>query len=365
MAASKNSTVRHLSLDEVISKYARLDDEAFAAKAFNQARSYAVPHKSGQSIGEATALEYSSTFNTLIRHVGAAAGQRRESLPSLAELLLRAHGPRTIEQIIQSASALRKVAIVCIAIVSRAIPELTDADRAAAWQAWQATLRGARQRVQQQVSTTGYSGDVDAGSLPTWREIQAAINKLPAGDTFKLVMMLYCLRFRGQWATNAPLLNMGHVRVFRPAEYNQVPTKDQIAKMAQDDAKPRGWLVLSNDQAQRPDSIYLVVGEQLDRSGEVRAIVEHFKLTADVRKEVRAYLQNRPAQQHFLITHAKVTVNQATAQPYAGVEGRASFLAWTNRKLFATLGCRLRQLRVSVALHYKEQDSADLADGSD
>lgn len=82
------------------------------------------------------------------------------------------------------------------------------------------------------------------------------------------------------------------------------------------------------------------------------------------------YLQTRPVAQHYLITHQKMSVNIAAAPPYAGADGRAAFLAWVNRQVFAVLGCRLWQFREVVALHHRQVDldevaqSPELQDGS-
>lgn len=256
MVANKKAK---LPLDQVLARYTKLDDTAFVKKIIAQMTSQAVPNKHGLSAS--TVLQYSSTANTLVRHIEAVAGQRRESLPSLAELLLRAHGPRTVCQIVQAPSVLRKIAIAGCAIASRSVPELADEYREVITAAWQATLRQARQRLQGQIAQTGYSGNVDPNELPSWSDIQGAFNQLQPDPSGRLAVMLYALPFRGTWATTSELLNFGHVRVYRPSEANQMPTHDQMRKMAADDTKPRGWLVLSND-SKRADCIYLVVGNR-------------------------------------------------------------------------------------------------------
>lgn len=351
---------KQLPLDQVVARYSKLDDCAFVQKVFGQMSSQAIPHK--HRLSAATVLQYSSTANTLVRHIEAAAGQRRESLPSLAELFLRAHGPRTVRQIIQAPPVMRKIAIVGCSVASRAVPELADDDRQVLVAAWQATLREARQQLQLQISQTGYSGNID-NALPSWAQIQAAISQLQPGSASRLALMMYTLAFRGSWATASELLNFGHVRVFRPNEQHQSPTHDQMRSMAADETKPRGWLVLSND-AKRADGIYLVVGTDQGKSG-LEVVVQHHKLPAPLRQEVRLYLQDRPATQHYLITMPKMSVNVTAAPPYAGVDGRAAFLAWVNRQVFSALGCRLRQFRAAVALHHRQAEAAELVQASE
>lgn len=355
MVATKRP--KQLPLDEVLARYSKLDDIAFVRKVFAQMSSQAVPNK--HSLSSATIMQYSSTANTLVRCIEAASGQRRESLPSLAELFLRAHGPRTVRQIVQSPSVLRKVAIIGCAIVSRTVPELTDDDREISVGAWQALLREARQKLQSQVARTGYSGNIELNALPSWAQIQAALSQLQPGSAGRLALMLYTLPFRGTWATASELLNFGHIRVYRPCELNQAPTHEQMRRMAADESKPRGWLVLSND-AKRADGIYLVVGTETSKSG-LEVVVQHHKLPATLRQELGLYLQNRPAAQHFLITQQKMSVNIAAASPYTGAEGRAAFLAWVNRQVFAALDCRLRQFRAAIALHHRQAEAAEVA----
>jgi hypothetical protein len=222
-------TAAQLPLDQVIARYAQLDDAAFIKKVFDQIVSQSVQHK--QKLSPQTVIEYSSSINTLVRHIEAAAGARRASLPSLAELVLRAHGPQTVRMLITAPSLMRKVAIVACAIVSRAMPELNDGDRQAAAETWQAALRQARQQLQAQIATTGYSGNLSVDELPTWHAIQAALTKLQPGSAARLVFLLYTLPFRGLWATNSELLNFGHIRVYRPSELNQAPTHDQMRKL--------------------------------------------------------------------------------------------------------------------------------------
>jgi hypothetical protein len=181
--------------------------------------------------------------------------------------------------------------------------------------------------------------------------------------TQTLVCLLYTLPFRGAWATSSELLNFGHIRVDRPSEVHSAPTHDQMHKIAAEESKPCGWLLLSNN-ASRPDCVYLVMGTEQGKSGDVEHSVQHHKLPAVLRQEVRLYLERRPAAQHFLVTSQKVTVNVVAAEPYVGAEGRASFLAWLNRQLFAALGCRLRQYRATVALHHRQNEARELAEDS-
>jgi hypothetical protein len=348
-----------LQLDQVILRYGLLDDATFIKKVFGQIVSQSVNHK--HKLSPQTVTEYSSSFNTLVRHIEAAAGSRRASLPSLAELVLRAHGPQTVRTLVNAPSLMRKIAIVACAIVCRAFPELNDDDRQAASATWQAALRLARQQLQAQIAATGYSGNLSADELPTWHAIQAAMTKLQPGSAAKLVLLLYTLPFRGAWATSSELLNFGHVRVYRPSEVNQAPTHEQMRKMAADESKPRGWLLLGNNTS-RPDCIYLVVGTEQGKSRETECSVQHHRLPSALRDEVRQYVSNRPAAQHFQVTSQKVTVNITAAEPYVGAEGRASFLAWVNRQLFSALGCRLRQYRAAVALHHRQNEAKELAE---
>jgi hypothetical protein len=129
-------TAAQLSLEQVIARYTQLDDAAFIKKVFDQVVSQSVNHR--QKLSPQTVVEYSSSFNTLVRHIEAAAGARRASLPSLAEIVLRAHGPQTVRTLISAPSLMRKVCIVACAIVCRAFPELSDDDRQAASATWQA-----------------------------------------------------------------------------------------------------------------------------------------------------------------------------------------------------------------------------------
>jgi hypothetical protein len=178
----------------------------------------------------------------------------------------------------------------------------------------------------------------------------------------KLLLMLYThLRYMGAWATAAPLMNLGQCRVYTSAEAHCAPNHEQLFKPADDESKPRAWLVLSKDQKQRADCIYMVVGTQLDASGEERIVIEHYKLSPALRSEGRVYLSSRPKSVQYMFTSAKHRVDIASSAPYIGPSGRASFLAWSNRQLHNLLGCRLRQLQGAAALHHQQVAKQELA----
>lgn len=330
---------------------------------FSQTSSYAVPHPSGEPLHCQTLVEYRSSARALCRGLEpTATGMARDSLPCLAELILRKHGPKAIPLYLHVCTALRKVCVVMCSLVARSFPELRDEDRQMAQEAWQAALISARHACQQQVNSIGYGGNCSSEHLPSWSSIDECIQKLQPGDPMRLLLLLYTqLRYRGAWATAAPLMNLGHCRVYTPADAHCAPNHEQLFKLADDESKPRAWLVLSKDQKQRADCIYMVVGTQLDASGEERT--EHYKLSPALRSEVRAYLSTRPGSVKYLFTPAKHRVDTASSVPYIGTSGRASFLAWSNRQLHSLIGCRLRQLRVAAALHQQQVAKQDLADG--
>jgi hypothetical protein len=244
-------------------------------------------------------------------------------------------------------------------LVQRAFPELGDVDRAAAQAAWNAQLRAARHAYESQKRVLGgYGGSVSDAGI-TWDKIQAVVSSLKPGDTERIIIrMLSDLKFRGAASHNAPLMNLGHIRVYRPNEKNQAPTQEQMAKWCCDDDQPRGWLFLNKKAKQ--DSIHLVVGYQNDGSGGIAVLKQTMRVPAGLGQELRAYLAGRPPALKYLFTDSRHSANVADSQPYVGLQGRSSWQARVNRLLMSYFGVRTRQFRVAVAIHHMEQAKKEL-----
>ena len=245
-------------------------------------------------------------------------------------------------------------------LVQRAFPELGEAERTAAQAAWNAQLRAARQAYESQKKTLGgYGGCVDQGAGVTWAKVQSVIHSMKPGEPDRLIVRMYSeLKFRGAAAHNAPLMNLGHVRVYRPNEHNQVPVPDQMAKWSCDDSQPRGWLVLSKNPKQ--DLIHLVVGYQTDGSGNLAVLKQQLRVPLGLGQEIRAYLAGRPASLKYLFTDSKHSAQVAESLPYVNLQGRSSWQARVNRLLMSNFGVRTRQFRVAVALHHMEEAKKEL-----
>jgi hypothetical protein len=230
-------------------------------------QSYAVPHIHGPVKKETLGEYRSSGANTLLRALSdESIGIKRKTLPALIELILKAHGPRIINDYVTMPRERRKVAVVMCSWTSRAIPELGKADRAAAQATWQAALSQARAAYEaQRRACQGFGGRMeDLGT--SWNVIQEAISKLEPGHPDRLLLMLYTeLRFRGPTCTNTPLLNFGFVQIWLTSQKGSAPSPEMMQKWAVDEEKPRGWLIL--DQDMRRDQLYLVLGYEADEEG--------------------------------------------------------------------------------------------------
>ena len=353
--------MKQLSLDQTIAKYRSLNEEALLKKLFEQAAAGAVP-SSGAKLQPETLGEYASSIKVLARALSdpqATGVAQRSGLPSMAELLLRPHGAKICADCIKVCSERRKVCIVASSLVQRAFPELGEADRAAAQAAWNAQLRAARHAYESQKRVLGgYGGSVSDAGI-TWHKIQAVVSSLLPGDTDRLILrMLTDLKFRGATSHNAPLMNLGHIRVYRPNEQNQTPTQEQMAKWCCDDDQPRGWLFLSKNAKQ--DTIHLVVGYQNDGSGGVAVLKQTMRVPVGLGQELRTYLAGRPPALKYLFTDSRHSANVADSQPYVGLQGRSSWQARVNRLLMSYFGVRARQFRVDVAMHHMEQAKREL-----
>ena len=354
--------MKQLTLDQTIAKYRPLDDEALLKRLFEQAAASAVAGSGASKLQPETMAEYSSSIKVLVRTLAdpqATGVPQRSGLPCMAELLLRPHGAKICAECIKVSSERRKVCIVASSLVQRAFPELGESDRAAAQGAWNAQLRAARQAYEAQKRLQGgYGGSVSDTGV-TWDKIQAVVGSMKTGETDRLILRcLTDLKFRGLVAHNAPLLNPGHIRVYRPNEQNQAPTQEQIAKWCCDDDQPRGWLILNKNPKQ--DTIHLVVAYQNDSSGGVAVLKQTMRVPPGLGQEIRAYLAGRPPSLKFLFTDGRHTSNVADSQPYTGLQGRSSWQARINRLLMSRFGVRTRQFRVAVALHHMGQARKEL-----
>jgi hypothetical protein len=340
-------------LDQVVNKYRGLDDEGLLTKLFNQVASHSVPTKTGPLLKE-TQAEYKSCARILVHALAdnKRNGWSRSSLPSLAEMVLRPHGPRLVTDLIPACSDRRKVAIVASSLIARAFPELSEDDRATTQANWNACLRAARAAFEQQKrACAGYGGNMEESGLPRWDKIQCVINSLQPGDPDMLILRLYAeLKFKAPYSTNAVLMNPGHIRLYKPNEKHNAPTQQQMAAVADDDEAPRGWLVLDKDP--KKDQLTLVLGFEPNGKGVVMSTT---RLPATLSQEVRVYMSKRHPNQRYLLVDNKHTVDIQAAVPYlGGIQARASYLARVNRLLMKHFQCRLRQYRVACALHHAE-----------
>jgi hypothetical protein len=154
---------KQLTLEQVLARYGSLFDEALLDKLFNQAASYAVPTKTGGPLQKETLAEYRSCAKIFVRALVDPSnnGGQRSGLPTVAELLLRPHGPRLLTDLVPACSARRKVAIVACSLIARGFPELSEAERSTAQNSWNACLRTARAQFEQQKrACAGYGGDM-------------------------------------------------------------------------------------------------------------------------------------------------------------------------------------------------------------
>ena len=345
------------TLDQVLARYRSLSDQELLKKVFSQAESYSVPCKAGKPLQKETLREYKSCIKILMAALDPESlGAPRSSVPSMAELLLRPHGPRMVSNLLKAPSERRKVCTVGASLVQRAFPELSADAREAAQKAWQAQLREARRDFEVQRRATGYGGVADLDKLPSMRDIDDVISKMPPCED-RLILRLYSeCKFRAPYATSAPLLNPGFVRVYRASEKGNFPTLQQMAAWAQDESQPRGWLLL-DAKDHRHDQLFLVLG--YDAAGET-AVTQQVRMPPTLSQEIRIHLSKRPAAaagaQKYLLTSQKFTVDLVGAKPYSDPkQGRISFNARVNRLLWDQLGCRLREFRVAVALAHQEQ----------
>ena len=351
---------RTLPLDQVVNKYKNMDDETLINKLFGQIQSYVILHLHGPLKRETLAEYRASGAATLLRALADENTRvKRKTLPSLIELILKSHGPRIIFDYVTMPSERRKVAVVMCSWASRAIPELSKADRATVQATWQGALSQARAAYEaQRRACEGFGGRVkDLGT--SWNAIQDAIAELEPGHPDRLLLMLFTeLRFRGTQMHCTPLLNFGHVHVFLPSQKGSAPSPQMIQKWAVDEEKPRGWLILDSDM--RRDQLFLVLGFETDDRGECVTIVEQVRLTATLSKELRLYLATRRPSVKYLFTSAKHSINISNSEPYTGATGRSSWNAKINRTLMRLLGCRMRDFRVAITLHKTQQAKADL-----
>jgi hypothetical protein len=175
----------------------------------------------------------------------------------------------------------------------------------------------------------GYGGCVDQEAGVSWAKIQSVINGMKPGETDRLVLRMHTdLKFRGPTAHNAPTMNLGFVRVYRPYEHNQAPTQEQMAKWCCDDDQPRGWLILSKNPKQ--DVTHLVMGYQKDGSGSLAVLKQQLRVPPGLSQELRTYLARRPPGLKFLFTDSKHSANVADSGPYVGAAGRSSWQARVN-----------------------------------
>jgi hypothetical protein len=358
MAAAKPAK----TLDQVLARYRTLTDQELLKKVFSQVESYAVQCKAGKPLQKETLREYKSCIKILLGALDPESlGAPRSSVPSMAELILRPHGPRMVSNLLKAPSEKRKVCTVGASLVQRAFPELSQDARDAAQKAWQAQLREARREFEVQRRQTGYGGVADMDKLPSMGEIKDVISRMPPCED-RLILRLYSeCRFRAPYATSAPLLNPGFVRVYRASERGNFPTLQQMAAWAQDESQPRGWLLLDAKDHRR-DQLFLVLG--YDAAGET-AVTQQVRMPPTLSQEVRIHLSKRPpGAQKFLLTSQKFTVDLVGAKPYSDPkQGRISFNARVNRLLWDKLECRLREFRVAVALdHQEEARKAGLAE---
>ena len=341
------ATAKPLSLDQVVGRYKHMADQAFLDRCFKQVQSYAIPVAAGP-LQELTLQEYISVGRLLLKALTKAnTGHERSSFPCLAELLMRPHGAKVINGLMKLCTERRKVNLVCCSVLQRSIPELSNENRLAALKAWQEQLRLSRKEFNKQRSVTGYGGNLQQETIPAYSLIDSELQKLQPGHADRLLLRIYCeVPFKGAFQYSAPYLNLGACRVFLPSEANQVPTAEQVYKMALDETQPKAWWVMDKDP--HKDRLILVLGPQGSR--ENIGIDQHAKVPLTLAQELRANLQRRPVNTHkWLFTDQRHSVNIAEGQPYTGASGRSSFLARTNRVLWKHYNCRLRAFRVAIA----------------
>jgi hypothetical protein len=266
-----------------------------------------------------------------------------------------------VSNLLKAPSERRKVCTVGASIVQRAFPELSADARDAAQRAWQAQLREARREFEVQRRQTGYGGVADMDKLPSMRAIEDVISRMPPCEDMLILRLYSECKFKAPYATSAPLLNPGYVRVYKASEKHNFPTLQQMAAWGQDESQPRGWLLL-DAKDHRKDQLFLVLG--YNAAGKT-SVTQQVCMPPTLSQEIRVHLSKKPAGAHnYLLVSQKFTVDLVGAKPYSDPkQGRISFNARVNRLLWDTLECRLREFRVAVALaHQEEARKAALAE---
>jgi hypothetical protein len=210
-------------------------------------------------------------------------------------------------------------------------------------------FREARRDFEVQRRQTGYGGVADMDKLPSMRDIEDIINRMPACEDILILRLYNECRVKAPYATSAPLLNPGFLRVYKASKKHNFPTLQQMAAWAQDESQPRGWNLLLDAQDHRKDQLFLVLG--YDSAGHT-AVTQQVRMPSTLSQEIRVHLSKRLAgAQKFMLTSQKITVDLLGAKPYSDPkQGRISFNARVNRLLWDKLDCRLREFRVAVAL---------------
>jgi hypothetical protein len=159
------------------------------------------------------------------------------------------------------------------------------------------------------------------------------------------------------------LLNFGHFEVYVPSRAHLAPTKEAMLALSTKDTAPRGWLTISKDLSKRPDILYLVLAEELDKNGKPTTILQQFKVPALLARELREYLKTRPPTVKWLFSKGNCNKDLTEAQPYVGSIGRASFQARINRILREHKLGSYMSFRLAIMKHHREEAHMELSQG--
>jgi hypothetical protein len=111
------------TLDQVLARYRTLTDQELLKKVFSQVESYAVQCKAGKPMQKETLREYKSCIKLLLAALDLESlGAPQSSVPSMAELILRPHGPRMVSNLLKAPSERRKVCTVGASLAATCLP---------------------------------------------------------------------------------------------------------------------------------------------------------------------------------------------------------------------------------------------------
>lgn len=327
-------TVKPLSLNETIARWRGLSDGQCISKLTRLLQQKAVDlhGKAKPELSESTIIEYNAQMKLVQDRLSEQhTGQPRHALPAFIEVVLRPNGPKFLQQVLVDAAETRRVAICMASVVCRCFCNLEQGDRERSMTAWRALLSEARkQYILARDMHGGFGGYCDPESLLTSQEISKGLASLPTGSADKaiLTVLQYLVpMFPGPYKVQAPLLNLGHVRIF--AEGTPPTVEDWAKKVSSDTDQETGLLIVVDNT---PAKIYLLFDNKAD--GPVAAC---FTLPAALVTELHDYLARMPYGQLWLFPKVKGMV-RLSSKPYSGVIGRESFGARINRILARVYG---------------------------